>query len=63
MILVMNPEKVAVLMEMGFTPCGTRQIDKKDVCQFVATDELLNILNDKSKFSVKDYVRDMKLTF
>ena len=62
-ILVMNAEKASLLEEMGFTSCGTRLIDKKAIHQFVATDKLLNILNDKSKFSRKDYTCDMKLTF
>ena len=62
-ILVLNPEKAALLVEMGFTPCGTRQMDTIAVCQFIATDDLLKALNDKSKFNRKDYVYDMKLTF
>jgi hypothetical protein len=62
-ILIINPAKAALLAEMGFTPCGKRQVDKKDVFQFVMTDELYKALNDKTQFSKKDYVYDTKLTF
>ena len=62
-ILITNLDKVALLEDMGFTPCGIRNIDNKVVYQFVVTDKLYKVLNDKSKFSKKDYVYDIKLTF
>ena len=62
-ILIPDPAKAVMLKDMGFTPCGTRQVENKDVFQFVATDELLQLLKDTGKFSKKDYVYDSKLTF
>ena len=62
-ILVTNMAKVGLLEEAGFSPCGTREIAGKIFHQFVVTDKLFKLLNDKSQFSKKDYVYDMKLTF
>jgi hypothetical protein len=62
-ILLLNPAKAALLEAMGFTPCGKRQVYKRDVFQFVLTDKLFKVLNDKTQFSKNDYVHDTKLTF
>ena len=62
-ILVTNADKVNLLEEAGFSACGSREIEGKTAYQFVLTDKLFKILNDKSKFSKKDYIYDMKLTF
>ena len=62
-ILVTNMEKVALLQNAGFSPCGSREVNNRTAYQFVETDELFKFLNDKSKFSKKDYVYDTKLTF
>ena len=62
-ILISNMSKVELLKDAGFSPCGTRDIDGKTVYQFVITDEVFKIINDKSQFSKRDYVYDTKLTF
>ena len=62
-ILIMNPAKAELLENMGFTPCGKRQLEGKDIFQFVVTDKLFKVLNDKTNFNKRDYVYDTKLTF
>ena len=62
-VLVTNAAKAAFLIDLGHKPCGVRQIENSDVCQFVVTDELLTVLNDPSKFNKNDYVFDTRLTF
>lgn len=62
-ILVTNMTKVELLEGAGFLSCGKRDIDGKTAYQFVVTDELFSLLNDKMMFSKKDYVYDTKLTF
>ena len=62
-ILITNPVKVALLADLGFTPCGARQIENKGVSQFIVTDELLKVINDEALFNKKDYVYDTRLTF
>ena len=62
-VLVTNMAKVKLLEEAGFSPCGTREMEGNTVYQFVVTDSLFMMINDKSMFSKKDYVYDMNLTF
>ena len=62
-VLVINQDKVDLLDELGFSPCGKRTVNGKDAYQYVVTDRLYKILNDKSKFTKKDYFEDTKLTF
>ena len=62
-ILVTNTDKINLLVSAGFTPCGSREVGNKTAYQFVVTDTLFKLLNDKSQFSKRDYVYDTKLTF
>ena len=62
-ILVTSMAKVELLEEAGFVHCGRRDIEGKAAYQYLVTDKLHEMLNDRSKFSKKDYVYDMKLTF
>jgi hypothetical protein len=63
-ILITNPDKVALLNEMGIFSCGTRDFGDGNVAyQFVMSDRLHKALKDKNLFSRKDYGEDIKLTF
>ena len=62
-ILILNPAKANLLKDMGFTSIGKRQAGNSDVFQFIATEQLLAVLNDNTQFSKKDYAFDTKLTF
>ena len=62
-ILVLNPAKAVLLEDLGFTPIGKRRVGDTDVFQFIATEQLLAVINNNTQFSKKDYAYDTKLTF
>ena len=62
-ILVLNPAKVDLLTELGFSSCGKRHIgDGKVGYQYILTDGLHKALK-ANKFSKRDYILDSKMTF
>ena len=62
-VCVVNIDKVELLDELGFKSCGKRDIGDKVAFQYVLTEKLYKVLNDKSLFSKRDYFEDVKLTF
>lgn len=62
-LLVPDEAKAKMLEEEGFVACGKRDMGGKLVYQFAITDELLDALNDTTKFNKKDYMLDTRLTF
>ncbi len=63
-ILVMNPAKLDLLDELGFSHCGERHMDGGKVAyQYVLTDKLHRVLKDRRNFSKADYWEDSRLTF
>jgi hypothetical protein len=62
-VLITKLDKVELLEELGFCACGSRDLYGQTAYQFVVTDKLYRVLNDKAKFNKKDYVYDTRLVF
>jgi hypothetical protein len=63
-ILVLNPDKVELLSELGFAHNGTRDIGGGNVAyQYIVSDELYKVLKRHNFSRNTDYCEDVKLTF